>query len=176
VHAGIPRDFDGFVRERAGGLQALAYTYLRDGGEAEDAVQAALLKAWGRWSEMHASPGLEAWVARIVRNECIDRWRRQRSRLRLQREVGRVVETRTADAAPSARQLEHDLDRARAIIAELPEPYRSVLVLRFVEGRSYEAIAETLERPLGTVKAHISRAVKRVRAELERRDREGEAK
>lgn len=176
MHAGIPKDFDGFVRESAGGLQALAQAYLRDGAEAEDAVQAALLKAWGRWSEMQASPGLEAWVARIVRNECIDRWRRQRSRLRLQRQVEHATETRAPEPAPSARQIEHDLDRARAIIAELPEPYRSVLVLRFVEGRSYEAIAEALERPLGTVKAHISRAVKRVREELQRRDREGEAR
>jgi RNA polymerase sigma-70 factor, ECF subfamily len=173
VNADVPRDFDGFVRERSGGLQALAYAYLRDGAEAEDAVQTALLKAWARWAEMQASPRLEAWVTRILRNECIDRWRRQRARLRVQLEAGRSAETRAAEPVPGAGHLERELESARAIITELPEPYRSVLVLRFVEGRSYEAIAETLERPLGTVKSHISRAVKRVRIELLRRDAEG---
>ena len=168
----VPQDFDGFVRQRAGGLQALAYTYLHDGAEAEDAVQTALVKAWQSWSEMCASPRLEAWVTRIVRNECIDRWRRQRTRQRARLEVGRTIEMRAAETSEPARHPEQDLERARDLIAGMPEQYRTVLVLRFVEGRSYEAIAETLDRPLGTVKAQISRAVKRLRLELNGRGEE----
>jgi RNA polymerase sigma-70 factor (ECF subfamily) len=172
VDGDSPQDFDGFVRARSGGLQALAFAYLRDGAEAEDAVQTALVKAWGSWSEMCASPRLEAWVARIVRNECIDRWRRQRARLRILRDAGREAEVAVSEPAGIPR--ERDFERARTIIAEIPEPYRTVLVLRFVEGRSYEAIAEALERPLGTVKAHISRGVKRVRMQLQGREEEEE--
>ena len=61
--------FEAFVRRTAGRYQALARTYVRDASEAEDIVQTAFMKAWRRWAIVQQSPGADAWVARIVRNE-----------------------------------------------------------------------------------------------------------
>jgi RNA polymerase sigma-70 factor, ECF subfamily len=161
--------FEGFVRRTAGKYQTLARSYLRDPHEAEDVVQSAFFKTWRAWREVQEDPGLEAWVARIIRNECIDRWRR----IELQRKFEERAVRRTPsveDSTPSPDLADEgpsrDLERARKLIREVPEPYRSVLVLRFVEKLSYREIARETGKPLGTVKTNLCRGVRMLRMKL----------
>jgi RNA polymerase sigma-70 factor (ECF subfamily) len=159
--------FEDFVREHERGLQALAAAYLRDSSEAEDVVQAAFLKTWERWGAMAANPRLGAWVARVVRNECIDRRRRQRLQRRYELSVLATSERAEPDAGlASAEGDASDLERVWKAVLDMPDPYRSVLILRFGEGLSYQQIARSLDLPLGTVKTHVARAVRRVRLRL----------
>jgi len=174
-----PRDtlarFEGFVHRTAGRYHSLARSYLHDPHEAEDVVQSAFLKTWRAWRDLQEDPGLDAWVARIVRNECIDRWRHNEMRRRFEERSARERRVRE-DAAPGASPGDsladdgeaRDLDRVRRLIRETPEPYRSVLVLRFVEKLSYKEIARELRKPLGTVKTTLCRAVRLIRLELHR--------
>ena len=52
------------------------------------------------------------------------------------------------------------------IVSTLPEPYRSVVILRFVQRLSYEQIALELDQPLGTVKTQLCRAIRRIRSQI----------
>jgi RNA polymerase sigma-70 factor (ECF subfamily) len=158
--------FEGFVRRTAGKYHTMARSYLRDSHEAEDVVQSAFFKTWRAWGKVQEDPGLEAWVARIIRNECIDRSELQR---RFEEHAARETSA-GEDTAPSEALAdeEHtrDLERARKLIREIPEPYRSVLVLRFVEKLTYKEIARETGKPLGTVKTNLCRGVRLLRLEL----------
>jgi RNA polymerase sigma-70 factor (ECF subfamily) len=159
--------YEAFVRDYAGRLHAFAAAYLQDGAEAEDVVQTAFLKAWERWDALEADRGAAGWVYAVVRNEAIER-------LRFRRKVhdhgDRLAAHRAATAPddPGAARIEDEdrgrrLERVRRIVAELREPYRSVILLRFAQHLSYADIAATLQQPLGTVKTHLCRALRLVR-------------
>lgn len=177
--------FEGFVRRTSGKYHTMARSYLHDPHEAEDVVQSAFFKTWRAWGEVQEDPGLEAWVARIVRNECIDRWRRSGLQRRFEeyaaRETSAHAASRHEDTAPSEtlsddepeNDPERDLARVRKLIQGIPEPYRSVLVLRFVEKRSYKDIAREMGKPLGTVKTNLCRGVRLLRLELRKPSRNG---
>lgn len=160
--------FEGFVRRTAGKYQTLARSYLRDPHEAEDVVQSAFFKTWRAWREIHEDPGLDAWVARVIRNECIDRWRRSEIRRRFEERAARETTARQESVPDPLADEEQarDVERARRLIREIPDPYRSTLVLRFVEKLSYKDIAKETGKPLGTVKTNLCRGVRLLRLKL----------
>jgi RNA polymerase sigma-70 factor, ECF subfamily len=162
--------FDDLVLGHADRLKAIAYAYLRDDAEAEDVVQTAFTKAWKQWSAIGEGRA-PAWIARVVRNEAVDRWRRRR----LERPQGTPVEVGAGPVPaepPPWGDTEQRLRQVQAIVSTLPEPYRSVVILRFVQRLSYEQIALELDQPLGTVKTQLCRAIRRIRSEIA--DRPGE--
>ncbi|HVR85580.1 MAG TPA: RNA polymerase sigma factor, partial [Planctomycetota bacterium] len=151
-------------------LKAIAYAYLKDDAEAEDVVQTAYLKAWKQWSTIGQSVRMRPWIERVVRNESVDRWRRRQ----LERPGGMSVDRpdpagsvafEESDAPPRL-DPQRQLREVQGIIATLPEPYRSVVIMRYVQRLSYEQIALELDEPLGTVKTHLCRAIRRIRTQL----------
>ncbi len=74
------------------------------------------------------------------------------------------------DPAHTVLRTERDA-RLRAAVASLDEPYREVVALRFFAERSLAEIAESTDRPLGTVKTHLHRGLARLRSALEEADR-----
>jgi RNA polymerase sigma-70 factor (ECF subfamily) len=162
--------FDSLVLVHADRLKAIAYAYLKDDAEAEDVLQTAYLKAWKHWSTVGRSERIRPWIERVVRNESVDRWRRRRLERPGGRPVDRPDRTETVvfeepGASPQA-DSERQLREVQSIVSTLPEPYRSVVIMRYVQRLSYEQIALELDEPLGTVKTRLCRAIRRIRTQL----------
>lgn len=152
-----------------------AWSILRNRWDAEEAVQAAYLKAFDRIGDFAGRSALSTWLTRIVINEALGRLRsNKRRRVNLEAEGVSVLETyrealmrgsETAppDAALAREQLRQLLERA---VAALPDTFRAVFVLREVEGMSVEDTAEALGIPAGTVKTRFHRARQRLQEAL----------
>ena len=152
-----------------------AWSILKDRGEAEEAVQSAYLKAFSKIGEFEGRSALSTWLTRITINEALGRLRSIRRRLKQLEDQGvSVLETyretlmRGSQAAPpdarlAREQLRQLLEHA---VAGLPDAFRSVFVLREIEGLNVEETAEALDLPPATVKTRLLRARRRLREAL----------
>ena len=140
-----------------------AYAVCGDAAEAEDAAQDAFVKAYGALSRFRRGAPLRPWLLRIVANEARNRRRAAGRRAHLVLRAGR--------AAPYAVTPEHEPDGPLlAALARLEEPHREIVVLRHLLDLSEAECAEVLGCRKGTVKSRLSRALAKLRAELEAAD------
>jgi RNA polymerase sigma-70 factor, ECF subfamily len=160
----------GDFRSLADAYGARVYTFalyaLRRPEDAEDVTQEVLVRLWQN-REAVSSEGMTAWVMRVTRNLVIDVARRRRAR------AGVMAEGTDAEIAASFVPSHHRADEGakrgelrvvlEAAVAALEEPYRSIVVMREIQGFAYEEVAAALELPLGTVKAYLHRARRRLR-------------
>ena len=152
-----------------------AWSILKDRSEAEEAVQAAYASAFSSMDRFEGRSSLSTWLTRIVVNEALGRLRSERRRrVRLEAEGVPVLdayreklmagsETPPPDAAVAREQLRRVLEHA---IEGLPEIFRTVFVLREIEGLSVEDTAEALTIPPATVKTRLLRARRKLREAL----------
>ena len=152
-----------------------AWSILRDRSEAEEAVQAADVSAFTSIEGFEGRSSLATWLTRIVVNEALGRLRSERRRrARLQAEGVPVLDTYreklmagseavAPDASVAREQLRLLIEKA---VAGLPDQFRTVFVLREIEGLSVEETAEALAIAPATVKTRLFRARKRLQDAL----------
>jgi RNA polymerase sigma-70 factor (ECF subfamily) len=152
-----------------------AWSILKDRAEAEEAVQAAYLSAFDKIGSFEGRSSLSTWLTRILVNEALGRLRaRRRRQAQLEQQGVTMLENYRATlmrgseaAAPDAElareQLRHLLEQA---IAGLPDSFRTVFVLREIEGLSVEQTAETLGLLPATVKTRLLRARRKLQDAL----------
>lgn len=143
----------------------LAYRVLGDYAEAEDVTQEAFVRVWRGLSGFRGQARFTTWLYRIVHNLCLNRLPGLRREL-LQTEP---LEEVLADSDPSPADLfdvREQMAFLHAQLDRLPEKYRLVLTLRYLQHLSYDEIATALEVPMGTVKTHIHRARQLLRERL----------
>ena len=152
-----------------------AWSILKDRFEAEEAVQAAYVAAFSAMDRFEGRSSLSTWLTRIVINEALGRVRSERRRrARLESDGVPVLETYreklmagsenpAPDAAVAREQLRRLLEHA---IAGLPDTFRTVFVLREIEGLSVEDTAEALGIPAATVKTRLLRARRKLQEAL----------
>ena len=150
--------------------QAMAYSLaLRMTGNPDDAAdvtQEAFLNAWRGLAGFQGQSSFSTWLYRLTSNACIDFLRREkrRSALSMTSADEEEDETRQAEIPDERWSPERELERTelhRAIgdgLASLSPDHREVLVLRELEGLSYQEIARVLELEENTVKSRIARA------------------
>ena len=146
-----------------------AYYLLGSHDEAEDVTQEVLLKIWERLDDLPRKH-TTAWIMKVTHNLCIDYIRRRGRTVRLF-DLGNNEEEREdrpegvfdpeaeAERSEMRRQIERE-------ILELPEPLRSVIILREIQGLKYEEIAHTLDVPLNSVKVYLYRGRRILREKL----------
>lgn len=143
------------------------YRFLNDYEEAVDLAQETFVRVYFALDRYHTNYAFSTYIYRIASNLAISeiRKRKRRSLLSLTGLFQSDAEDSTEFQPPDTRPLpDHDLvenERSRVIanaISTLPPKYRVPIVLRDVEGRSYEEVAEIMELGLGTTKSRISRA------------------
>ncbi len=172
---------NGMFEETVERFQDRVFTYARyllgSPEEAEDVTQDVLLKLWSHRRKVEFDRA-GSWLLRVTRNACIDRLRRRRFRLvpiaDAENDEGAVV-LRDAAPGPEERRGTAELrERLVGALSDLEEPYKSIVVLREIQGFKYREIAEAMEMPLNTVKVYLHRGRARLRAALAARPAEGE--
>lgn len=159
MHRELSADFDRFVLDRSTALLRTAVLLVGDRGHAEDLLQTALLRLAARWRSAHDP---EAYVRRVLVNLARDRWRRAARRVPEQALEHATDVSTGRDPADTV----VDRDALRRALADLPRRQREVIVLRFFADLSVADTAQALRTSEGTVKAHTSRAVARLRRSL----------
>ncbi len=143
------------------------YRFLNDYDEAVDLAQETFVRVYFAIDRYHTQFAFSTYIYRIATNLAISEIRRRKRRKLLsltglfQSEENSAVEYQPADerSLPDADLIEDEQSRIIAkAIAALPEKYRVPILLRDIEGRSYDEIAAIMDLGLGTTKSRISRA------------------
>ncbi|HVS13779.1 MAG TPA: sigma-70 family RNA polymerase sigma factor [Thermoanaerobaculia bacterium] len=149
-------------------VYSFAYYYLGDRDQAEDVTQDVLIKLWRHWDDLEVDD-LAAWLTTVTRNASFDALRRRKRAAPAP--GGDEAFARMPDPRPGPAQeaAGHEMaQRLHAALQELPEPYRSILVLREIQQRPHQEIADSLEMPLVTVRVYAHRGRKLLRESLSR--------
>jgi RNA polymerase sigma-70 factor (ECF subfamily) len=155
-------------------IYGLCYHMLQDRDEADSSTQDVFLKAYRALQKPGAEEPTEPskWLTRIAVNTCLDRLRSRRWQF-WRRRAQATEEQDTLDRAPALEPSADDYyyatqirDRLGVALAQLSDRQRAVFTLRHYENLSMEEIAGVLGLDTGTVKAHMHRAVSKLRVEL----------
>ena len=147
-------------------IQRLAYI---SKDETEHILQDSFIKIYENLNDFDTSLSLSSWIYRIVHNQTIDDIRKQKNK---PRPFG-DSDLEFAETVPDSFSTEIDLDKKivsthiTEILNRLPPHYRSILILRFMEEKSYGEIEDILKKPPGTVATLLSRAKKAFKEESE---------
>jgi len=148
----------------------LAVSIVRDPVLAEDLAQTTFVKVWQALPKFDGRAAISTWLYTIARNTCLTAVTRERRMVPLEdfAEVadddGDPMVFGTAQAGlETSGQAAAEYDVAK-LLEQLPEPYRRVVVLFYLEDRSCEEVGELLSMPTGTVKALLHRGRKRLAA------------
>ena len=173
VQKGDVNAFEALVSAYEKNVYNLALRMMGNAQDAEDMAQEAFLKAYNSLPGFRGDSKFSVWLYRIVSNVCLDQLRKKSKRptvsLSMEDEDGEETQLDLPDTAQSPEEmLEKKLTReaVRRGLAQLPEDARQILLLREIQGLSYEEIGEALGLEPGTVKSRIFRARKRLCAFL----------
>jgi RNA polymerase sigma-70 factor, ECF subfamily len=145
---------------------AIVSRMVSDRTQVDDLAQEVFLKVHRGLPYFRGDARLSTWIYRIVTNVCSQARARQVAEVPLdeERPGRRPVQYGTADAAFAGMELRDRLDKA---LAQLPDNYRFLVAAHYLEGVQYDALAEALDLPIGTVKTHLYRAKRRLRELLD---------
>ena len=178
VNTGLLRDFGSWMTSEQRRVNALCRHMLQDPDEADSATQDVFLKAYQaiqKEEEREDGRVLDdpaRWLSKIAVNTCLDRLRSKKWQLWRRRpapEDETVILAMTASKSPGAEDRYFAVEissRLRAALDRLSARQRAVFTLRHYEDMSLEEIGQILGLDVGTVKAHMFRAVKKLREEL----------
>lgn len=168
LRSGEARAFEELVVAHQHRVFGVAVRMLGNAAEAEDVAQETFLRAHRAVATFRGEAKLSTWLYGIASRLCLNRLGAGERRLARggETELGRLAEPTADPAADLERgEVEQALHRA---IAELPDDRRVVVVLRDLEGLSYEEIAAALNLELGTVRSRLHRARMDLKDKLER--------
>jgi RNA polymerase sigma factor (sigma-70 family) len=162
--------FRKLAEQYSGRIYTFAYYSLRSCEEAEDVTQEVLIKLWENAGKV--DPGrLHTWVMKVARNAVIDAVRRRQARQVVFADAFEIEAAETAvvsgqsraDHALHTAELRDDLEKALAV---LEDPYRSIVIMREIQGMTYAEMADALELPLNTLRVYLHRGRKMLRESL----------
>jgi RNA polymerase sigma-70 factor (ECF subfamily) len=146
-------------------VYGLVYRMVSDRSRVDDLAQDVFLKVHRGLPYFRGEARLSTWIYRIVQNVCSEARSRRAPDVSLdQDETGRRFDRGAADGAFGDLELRDRLEKA---IARLPETERLLIAAHYLAGVQYEALAESMNIPLGTVKTHLYRAKRRLRELLD---------
>ena len=137
-------------------VYAMIYRMVTDRTQVDDLAQDVFLKVHRGLPYFRGEARLSTWIYRIVSNVCVQ----ARSVRRATTSATDVAEPSSIDGAFADIELR---DRIEKAMAQLPENYRFLIAAHYLKGVQYEALAESLGMPLGTIKTHLHRAKRQLR-------------
>ncbi len=170
--------FEELVNERSPEIYGLLFRLTENAEEARDLTQETFLRAYQSIGRFRGEADLRTWIYRIAINQARNRWRwwrrrRRDSTISLDAPYGdssQALVEKLAESSdnPEQQTLARERESAlRAALQKLGRAYRETVILRDIEGFSYEEIATTLEINVGTVKSRLARGRQELRRRLE---------
>ena len=174
LKAGEAEAFDELVNRYTANIYALLMRLTEDPEEARDLTQETFLSALKAIKNFRGDADLKTWLYRIAVNESRNRfrWWKRRNRsltisLDAENSFGNTPDYADSAENPETATLRREREYAlRQALSELPTNFREVLVLRDIEGLSYEEVAVALETNVGTIKSRIARGREELRKKL----------
>jgi RNA polymerase sigma-70 factor (ECF subfamily) len=168
--------FGELVRRYQDRLFNTVYRFLENADDAQDVVQEAFLSAYQSLDGFKGDSQFFTWLYRIAVNTAISHRRKRRITLRIENRNGEES-LDPADPSESNRPghaIEQDEEAVRVhrALSRLSEEHRMVLVMKDMEGQKYEAMAEILGVPIGTIRSRLHRARTELRELLEQEEKE----
>jgi len=166
---GEPAAFDELVRRYYPRVLSLCRKLLNRREAAHDAAQESVLRAFRKLHLYDPSRRFSAWLMTLTARVCVSHGQRERREAEPWEELSET-DGGPRDSADGPAETTERAEVARRVaeaVRLLPDLYKPVCLLRHVEGLSYPEIAEATGLPIGTVKIHLFRAKKHLRAELE---------
>lgn len=175
---GDAQAFDTLVVRYSADVYAFLIRLTEDVEEAQDLTQETFLRALKSVKNFRGDADLKTWLFRIAINESRNRfrwWKRRKSNVTISLDAENPLtetpmsETLTSKSAanPETETLRREREKAlRQALLELPENFREAVILRDIEGFTYEEIAVALEANVGTVKSRIARGREELRKKL----------
>jgi len=169
--------FETLVAERSGEIYGLLYRLTENREEARDLTQETFLRAFQSIEHFRGDADLRTWIYRIAINQARNRWRwwhRRKREVTVSLDSGNGNQPLTAalhanrGETPEEEALTHERERAlRKALQNLRRVYREAVILRDIEGLTYEEVADTLHINVGTVKSRLARGRAELRQKLE---------
>ena len=152
-------------------ILSYARAFVSDAEQAHDVAQDAMLRIYRSLGSFRHQSSLQTWMFRIIRNIVLDYAKSRRSKERKREQpLDKTPESDMGEPAsdsPEAQLLAHERkSQLWLALAEVPETYRSVLVLCDLQGMSYEEVAAIVSTPVGTVKSRLNRGREALRLTL----------
>ncbi|MBP8302664.1 MAG: RNA polymerase sigma factor [Phycisphaerae bacterium] len=144
----------------------LALAMMRSREAAEDMTQETFVRIWKGLPGYTGAASLSTWIYVVARNTCLTELKRRASESRVSTE-GSALERAAAAQVPGPDRGNVDV---RALLDGLPERYRRVVTLYYLEERSYQEVAEMLGIPMGTVKTFLHRARRELTERMDGRE------
>ncbi|MGD9648240.1 MAG: sigma-70 family RNA polymerase sigma factor [Pirellulales bacterium] len=137
--------------------------------DARDIAQDAFVQAYVKLESFQGASAFYTWLYRIAMNLAASRFRRQRRQVSVEAARDHAGEEPAAlDRGPGERLMQAErVGQVQTALLALSDEHRHVLVLRELEGWSYETIADTLDLPVGTVRSRLHRARIELRTQLQ---------
>ncbi len=157
--------FGELIESFQGPVYNLAYRMLNNSGEAEEAAQEAFIRAWTRLDSYDSKRKFSTWLFSITSNYCIDQIRKRRALLLSIDEPLPPHPALTSDKAqgPEAQMASGEQEEmVQALLQELPEEYRTAVILRYWQEMSYTEIAEVTDSSVSAIKSRLFRARKQL--------------
>jgi RNA polymerase sigma-70 factor (ECF subfamily) len=175
LQAGSDAAFDWLVTYYHAGVYNLVYGILSDAADAADVTQEVFLRAFRGIRGFRRGSSLKTWLYRISVRQALNHrrwcWRHHRQQVSIDAEEdGRSLslDLKDCEATPFERLAAQETQATvRRALAQVPAVFRSAVILRDLEGLSYEEIAEVLETSIGTVKSRILRGRRMLKEILE---------
>lgn len=150
-------------------IYSFARYSLRAAEDAEDVTQDVFIKLWQHWRKIDHSK-LGAWLMRVTHNAVIDHVRKQRfSRDHVDQFADVELESEDRDASQEIDQEAFE-KHIQKVIQQLDDPFRSIIILRDIQGQSYADIQETLNMNESQVKVYLHRGRRKLRENAELRN------
>ena len=129
-------EFKLLVMPHSSRLYRMAFRLMSNREEAEDIVQEVYVKLWGMRNELNSYNSIEALAVRITRNLCLDKLRRRKVNQNAMK-AEQMKEEMHSDSPAEQLEKKEEAEMIHTLIAALPEPQRSLVHLRHLEGKEY---------------------------------------
>ncbi|HLV94325.1 MAG TPA: sigma-70 family RNA polymerase sigma factor [Candidatus Acidoferrales bacterium] len=175
LQSGSEAAFDWLVTYYHTGVYNLVYGVLSDSADAADVTQEVFLHAFRGIRGFRRGSSLKTWLYRISVRQALNHrrwcWRHHRQQVSIdadENSAGGALDLRDAEATPFERFASQEVQaKVRQALAAVPAGFRSAVILRDLEGLSYEEVAEVLDISVGTVKSRILRGRRMLRELLD---------
>ncbi len=159
---GNPRAIEKLVEDHYESLYRYAYRLSGSASDAEDLTQEAFCKAQSCWSQLREPERARSWLFSILRNAYL-----HRARAEQQHRLVSLDGLADLPEVPAEPLPEIDPEQLQQALNELPEVFRTPIILYYFEDFSYRDIAEQMDLPIGTVMSRLARAKAHLRTRLQ---------